>query len=148
MFRSPKVQPTQPRRLPHRQPKTSRRNLDQCALVLCWTRYYPRQWIVQKRKTTTNMRCTMERQLMDMASAAAMLRVSKRTCRRLIDRRLIAYYKVSGSIRFDKRDIDRYLCTVYQPVIFPPRRKHGEIMIDEASFLRTRGLKHIEQHQC
>ncbi|MCX7005352.1 MAG: helix-turn-helix domain-containing protein [bacterium] len=48
-------------------------------------------------------------QLMHLPDAAAYLCVSKRTVRRLIDRRLIPFFKVCGSIRVDKEDLDMYL---------------------------------------
>ena len=48
-------------------------------------------------------------ELLDIKHAGAYLGVSGRTVRRLIDRRLITYYKISGSIRIDTKDIDKYL---------------------------------------
>lgn len=48
-------------------------------------------------------------ELVTMADAAAYLCVSKRTVRRLIDRRLMPFFKVSGSIRLDKADLEQYL---------------------------------------
>jgi excisionase family DNA binding protein len=48
-------------------------------------------------------------ELMPLADAAAYLCVSVRTIRRMIDRRLVPFFKVSGSIRLDRDDLDLYL---------------------------------------
>ena len=53
--------------------------------------------------------CRNEMELMNLKYAGAYLGVSKRTARRLVDRRDIPYYKVSGSIRLAKADLDKYL---------------------------------------
>ena len=47
--------------------------------------------------------------LMPMNDAAAFLCVSKRTLRRMIDRRQIPFFKVSGSIRLEQSDLENYL---------------------------------------
>jgi excisionase family DNA binding protein len=48
-------------------------------------------------------------QLMSLPAAAAYFCVSARTVRRLIDRRLLPFFRVSGSIRLAREDLDTYL---------------------------------------
>lgn len=40
---------------------------------------------------------------------ASLLRMSKPSVYRLIEKRKIPFYKISGSIRFDMADIDKYI---------------------------------------
>jgi len=56
-------------------------------------------------------------QLVPMNEAAAYLCVSRRTVRRLIDRRAIPFFKVSGSVRLDRQDLDNYLKRVRMEVL-------------------------------
>ena len=50
-----------------------------------------------------------EMELLNLRDTAAYLGISKRTARRLIDQRAVAFFKVGGSIRIDKTDLDDYL---------------------------------------
>ncbi len=48
-------------------------------------------------------------QLLTPDQLASFLNISKTTIYRLIDSRKIPFYKIGGSIRFDKKDIMNYL---------------------------------------
>lgn len=49
------------------------------------------------------------RELLTVGEVAELLAISEPGVRRLIDRRIIPYFKVMRSIRFDKKDILSYL---------------------------------------
>ncbi len=48
-------------------------------------------------------------ELLTIDELAGLLKISKTTAYRLIDKRLIPFYKVKGGIRFDRKDIMDYL---------------------------------------
>lgn len=43
------------------------------------------------------------------SEAASMLRLSKASIYRLVESRALPFYRVSGSLRFSKNDLDEYL---------------------------------------
>lgn len=47
--------------------------------------------------------------LLTLEDVAKRLRVSKTTAYRLVESRKIAFYRLSGALRFSERDIDEYL---------------------------------------
>ncbi|MGV7222170.1 MAG: helix-turn-helix domain-containing protein [Nitrospinales bacterium] len=47
--------------------------------------------------------------LLTISEVAQLLNISKPGARRLVDKRLIPFFKVMGSIRFDKKDVLSYL---------------------------------------
>jgi excisionase family DNA binding protein len=50
-------------------------------------------------------------QLLGLADVGAYLGVSKRTVRRLVDQRVLPFYKVGRLLRFDLIDLKEYLKT-------------------------------------
>ena len=48
-------------------------------------------------------------ELLTVIEVAILLNISESGVRRLVDKRLIPFFKVIGSIRFDKRDVLSYL---------------------------------------
>lgn len=48
-------------------------------------------------------------ELLTIGQVAELLLISQRSVRRLLDKKLIPFYRVMGSIRIDKRDILAYL---------------------------------------
>ena len=56
-------------------------------------------------------------QLVKINEASALLCVSIRTVRRLVSARKIPFFRVSGSIRFAKKDLDNYLKSCRIPVM-------------------------------
>jgi excisionase family DNA binding protein len=49
------------------------------------------------------------RELLTPAETAALLRISKASVYRLVERREVPFYRLRGSLRFDRRDIEAYL---------------------------------------
>ena len=47
--------------------------------------------------------------LLTPSEAATVLRMSKSSLYRLVDKRILPFYRVSGSLRFDQDDLKRYL---------------------------------------
>lgn len=48
-------------------------------------------------------------QLLTPDEAAGMLRLSKASLYRLVEKRILPFYKVSGSLRFGVKDMESYL---------------------------------------
>jgi excisionase family DNA binding protein len=54
--------------------------------------------------------------MIDIAGAAERLGVSHRFIRRLVSERRIPYYKIGHYIRFDRDELNDWLCTQRRPV--------------------------------
>ncbi len=58
-----------------------------------------------------------DRVLVDMTWVAAPLAVTPRMVRRLVQERQIEHYKVSGRIRLDPADVERYIEESRRPIV-------------------------------
>lgn len=58
--------------------------------------------------------------LLSVADVAALLKISPRSVRRLIERRRISSYKIMGCVRIDAKDVSIYLDTIRSSSVDEP----------------------------
>ena len=61
-------------------------------------------------------------QLVTPTEAGQMLRLSKASIYRLVETRRLAFYRVSGSLRFSKRELEEYVARGRVDSVLPERR--------------------------
>ena len=61
-------------------------------------------------------------QLVTPSEAAQILRLSKATVYRLVETRRLSFYRVSGSLRFSKRELEEYIARGRVGSVLPERR--------------------------
>ncbi len=66
-----------------------------------------------------------DRVLVDMTWVAARLAVTPRMVRRLVQQRRIQHYKVSGRIRFDPVDVERFIEEARRPIVDEGPKRSG-----------------------
>jgi len=70
---------------------------------------------------STNIGMTLS-QLLTPDEAAAILRLSKASLYRLVEKRILPFYRVSGSLRFGVKDMESYLSSRRVESVMQERR--------------------------